>query len=401
MRTTLQKYGQFLLHSQIKYTCDYLANATDGEISGDDVERFLKKAVVKPSFIWERLQSQIVLSPNGRIIFDDSVMEHQGAKMIENAYKQYCGNTHSIITGIGVINCVYYNPELQEYWLIDFRIYDKKKDGHTKIDHAKNMLSTAIKRFEKLRIKQDQNIINSSSNPTKQPTATSIFSVLFDGAYASKEFMNFIALDLNLFYYTNLKKSQLCNDQNGLRYSDGSVLKQIQELEWTTQIQDQAPIQSNQENKNKNKNKINGQENTQIQEKINNSLETGKVVRLKDFPKKHLIKLFQIAVTKDRIDNLATNNLDDSITAFTIQEETCIRWRIEQFHRETKQLTGINKCQCRKARSQRNHIAIANIVWLTLHNLSKKLKTTMYKVKHNLLDDYMAKMMDYPVYSVV
>lgn len=393
MKTSLQTYGQFLLHSQIKYTCDYLAKATDGEISGDDVERFLKKAIVKPSFIWERLEKEIVLSSKGRIIFDDSVMEHQSGKKIENAYKQYCGNTHSLITGIGVINCVYYNPELKEYWLIDFRIYDKKKDGHTKIQHAMDMLNSSIKRFEKLRIKQGKNIINSSSNPTKQPTTTSIFSVLFDGAYASKEFMNYIALDLNLFYYTNLKKSQLCNDQNGQKYEDGSMLKQIQELEWT------SPQNTQIEGGHKDQNQT--QDQTQKQDKINNSLETGKIVRLKDFPKKHLIKLFQIAVTKDRIDNLATNNLDDSITAYTIQEETCIRWKIEQFHRETKQLTGINKCQCRKARSQRNHIAIANIVWLTLHSLSKKLKTTMYQIKHNLLDDYMSQMMNHPVYAVV
>ena len=27
-----------------------------------------------------------------------------------------------------------------------------------------------------------------------------------------------------------------------------------------------------------------------------------------------------------------------------------IRWKIEEFHREIKQLTGIESCQCRKAR---------------------------------------------------
>ena len=41
-----------------------------------------------------------------------------------------------------------------------------------------------------------------------------------------------------------------------------------------------------------------------------------------------------------------------------VAQQVCkIRWKIEEFHREIKQLTGIESCQCRKARLQRNHIA--------------------------------------------
>ncbi|WP_410526104.1 hypothetical protein [Rickettsia endosymbiont of Gonocerus acuteangulatus] len=32
-------------------------------------------------------------------------------------------------------------------------------------------------------------------------------------------------------------------------------------------------------------------------------------------------------------------------------------------HREIKQLTGIERCQCRKQRIQRNHISCAFLVW--------------------------------------
>ncbi|MBM3216825.1 transposase [Candidatus Poribacteria bacterium] len=32
------------------------------------------------------------------------------------------------------------------------------------------------------------------------------------------------------------------------------------------------------------------------------------------------------------------------------------RWTIEQYHREPKQMTGVERCQARKQRSQRNHI---------------------------------------------
>ncbi|VEP14936.1 hypothetical protein H1P_30012 [Hyella patelloides LEGE 07179] len=38
--------------------------------------------------------------------------------------------------------------------------------------------------------------------------------------------------------------------------------------------------------------------------------------------------------------------------------KTCSdRWKIKEFHRELKQLTKIQSCQCRQARIQRNHIA--------------------------------------------
>ena len=33
-----------------------------------------------------------------------------------------------------------------------------------------------------------------------------------------------------------------------------------------------------------------------------------------------------------------------------------VRWQVEAFHRSFKQLTGSEKCQCRKTESQRNHL---------------------------------------------
>lgn len=31
-----------------------------------------------------------------------------------------------------------------------------------------------------------------------------------------------------------------------------------------------------------------------------------------------------------------------------VREQTAFRWKIEQLHREEKQLTGIENCQCRR-----------------------------------------------------
>ncbi len=90
-----------------------------------------------------------------------------------------------------------------------------------------------------------------------------------------------------------------------------------------------------------------------------------------------------------------------------------IRWKIEEFHREIKQLTGIESCQCRKVmpparyreRLQRNHIACAMLVWLRLKNLAYKTGQTVYQIKHNLLSNYLTPATktsrDFYVYSIV
>jgi len=83
-----------------------------------------------------------------------------------------------------------------------------------------------------------------------------------------------------------------------------------------------------------------------------------------------------------------TNDLaPDSLDA--TQEVCGIRWKIEQFHREIKQLTGIEHNQCRKARIQRNHIACSMLVWIRLTDLARKSKHTVYRIKRRLLDNYL------------
>ncbi len=59
----------------------------------------------------------------------------QHATEIETSKRQYSGNQHSVIQGIGLINCIYVNYEIGKFWVVDYRIYDPDRDGKTKIDH--------------------------------------------------------------------------------------------------------------------------------------------------------------------------------------------------------------------------------------------------------------------------
>ena len=77
-----------------------------------------------------------------------------------------------------------------------------------------------------------------------------------------------------------------------------------------------------------------------------------------------------------------------------------MRWKIEQFHREIKQRTGIEQNQCRKARIQRNHIACAMLEWIRLTELARKTKQTVYRIKHRLLDDYLCQQLKNPAVTM-
>nr|MDZ8047325.1 transposase [Nostoc sp. DedQUE02] len=80
-----------------------------------------------------------------------------------------------------------------------------------------------------------------------------------------------------------------------------------------------------------------------------------------------------------------------------------VRWKIEEFHRELKQLTGIESCQCRKGRIQRNHIACDILVWLRLKDLAYKTGQTIYQINHVLLSNYLVQKLkrpDFPMFIV-
>jgi hypothetical protein len=114
----------------------------------------------------------------------------------------------------------------------------------------------------------------------------------------------------------------------------------------------------------------------------------GKVVKINSFPKNHQVKLYRVAVSALRTDFVATDNMREDPNQPT--PDACAqRWKIEQFHREIKQLTGIEKCQCRKARIQRNPIARAVLVWVRLTQLARKAGTTVYQLKQSLLSDFL------------
>ena len=328
-------YCQYLLSSQINYTLTNFADHTE-KFSHDAINRYLEEERITPHLVWENVKEQVEQTQEGYLVFDDTVVDKNFSFKIELVRRQYSGNAHGVIKGIGVVTCVYVNPILDQFWIIDYRIYDPAGDGKTKLDHVQDMLTNCVYQKQLL-----------------------FRAVLMDSWYATKEIMLFIE-QLRKVYFCPLKDNRQVDDSGG-----DQPYQRVDALNWS------------------------GEE-----------LEHGKIVKIKGFPKDHKVKLFRVVLSTQRTDYVVTNDMAQDNTE-TVQEVCGFRWKVEQFHRETKQLSGFEGCQCRKARIVRNHIGCAILVWVRLKQVAQDTQKTIYQVKHGLLSDYLRHQLRSPSVAMV
>jgi len=74
------------------------------------------------------------------------------------------------------------------------------------------------------------------------------------------------------------------------------------------------------------------------------------------------ITVFKFVAKNGRIDYVSTNR--ENPTRDGVEKIIKARWSIEVYHRELKQTCGIERCQARTSRAQRNHICLSILAWL-------------------------------------
>jgi putative transposase len=80
----------------------------------------------------------------------------------------------------------------------------------------------------------------------------------------------------------------------------------------------------------------------------------GRVVHL---PGYGLIRVFRVVATNGDTDHWASSDLGmDELTRLKYGD---FAWRIEEYHRGIKQFCGVERCQARRAKAQRNHIGLS------------------------------------------
>ncbi|MDQ3834556.1 MAG: transposase [Actinomycetota bacterium] len=185
-------------------------------------------------------------------------------------------------------------------------------------------------------------------------------TVLIDAWYATKEMMLLIER-MAKKYYCPLKSNRQVDDSGGQ-----CPYQRVDGLDWSEE-----------------------------------ELEKGKTIKIKGFPRDHKVKLFRVVVHSRRTEWIVTNGLLSRDSVHEAQKARLLRWKIEEFHREAKQLTGIERCQCRSSRIQRNHIACALLVWSRLKHLAYQSGRTVYQIKHGLLHDYLVQQLKNPSVQMV
>ena len=209
-----------------------------------------------------------------------------------------------MIDGIGIVTCVYVNPERGRFWVIDYRIYDPEGDRKSKLDHMREMLNNAIV-CKQLRFSD----------------------CVMDTWYAAADEMKYID-DQGKTFYCPLKDNRYVRAATATATADQTgAFCRVDTLIWSAE-----------------------------------ELRSGKLIHLQgtqDFT----VKLFRFDFPTGKRDFIVTNDLTQAWTP-TAQQVCGWRNKIEEFHREDKQLTGIENCQCRRARIVRNHIGCAMLVWV-------------------------------------
>ena len=137
-------YCQYLLVSQINYTLTNFADHSE-HFSHDRLNRYLGNIKLTARSTWKNTKAHLVPSKQSYVVFDDTVLDKRHSFKIELVRYQYSGNAKRVIKGIGVVTCIYVNPVINQYGLIDYRIYEPDRDGKTKLDHVRDMLTNVLR----------------------------------------------------------------------------------------------------------------------------------------------------------------------------------------------------------------------------------------------------------------
>jgi hypothetical protein len=121
----------------------------------------------------------------------------------------------------------------------------------------------------------------------------------------------------------------------------------------------------------------------------------GKLIKIRGFPRDRKVKLFRAALSPKRTEYVVTNDMTPD-SAEAARKVSGFRWKAGQFQRETKQLTGLEGCRCRKARIVRNHIACALSVWIRLKQFANNTGQSLYRLKRGLLSNYLRRQLKSP-----
>jgi len=122
----------------------------------------------------------------------------------------------------------------------------------------------------------------------------------------------------------------------------------------------------------------------------------GQVVHPKGYG---LIRVFRIVARNGDTEYWATNDL--SMSDLTRQSLAERGWMIEVYHRALKQTCGVERCQARLARAQRNHIGFAIRAFVRLERFFFRTGISEVEAKARIVRNAVRNYLAAPFYTLL
>jgi putative transposase len=139
-------YIDFLIGTQRAYSCTEAERVNPDQETGpahDAYTRLLQRMFPTSKRLWAEAEKQVDRD-KGCLIIDDSTLDKLYSREIELVTRHWSGKHRRVIQGINLITLLWTDGD--RYIPVDYRIYDKAKDGLTKNDHFREMLVQAHQR---------------------------------------------------------------------------------------------------------------------------------------------------------------------------------------------------------------------------------------------------------------
>lgn len=331
----LDIYTDYLICQNQYATAIGLSNLLEGEISHDQITRFLNRNDYSSKDLWQYIKADVrrhEQAKGGVLIIDDAIEEKPYTDQNEIICWHFSHAKGRCVKGVNILSCLARYGEIAlpigyEIVYKDLHFCDvKTKKEKRKASITKNQHFRAL---------------------VKQAAENQVLFdyVLADNWFGSKDNMEFIHYELNKFFIFGIKANRLIafsaeekkrgqyHNLNSLSFKDGEKRE----------------------------------------------------VWLKDlaFPVALVTKIFKNEDGSTGILYIVTNDLNsDADRIYEIYQK---RWRIEEYHKSIKQNASLEKSPTKVIRSQKNHIFASIVSYCKLEFLKIKTSLNHFALKYKLI----------------
>lgn len=132
-------YVKFLLVSQGRYSSMELSRVAPEVMSHDAVSHLLSRERIQPKDLWKAVRPRV--RPGGVLILDDTVLDKPWSRKNALVHQLWSNVEKRVVRGMGLTTLLW--TATGEHLPIDYRVYARRMDGKTKLDHAEEMLTSA------------------------------------------------------------------------------------------------------------------------------------------------------------------------------------------------------------------------------------------------------------------